>query len=82
MYYCLLERLQMLCIILGKTTISVMYILLSPYVFKQLPTSARFKPYYSFSNLKGLATVASNQEEIDGRRETQSKQLFQIDSWK
>ena len=59
-----------------------MYILFSPYVFKQLPTSARFKPYYSFSNLKGLATVASYIEEIDDRRETKSKQLFQIESWK
>ena len=59
-----------------------MYILFSPYVLKELPTYARFKQYYYFSNLKGLATVASYQEEIDYRRETKSKQLFQIESWK
>ena len=59
-----------------------MYILFSPYVFGQLLTSPRFKPYYSFFNLKGLATIANYQEEIDDKRETKSKQLFQIESWK
>lgn len=66
----------MLCIILGQATISVMYILLSPYVSKQLPTPARFEPDYSFSNSKGLATVPSCQDEIDDRWERKSKQYI------